>query len=281
LKLELHDAITAKNMANEEKKKMAKELSQAQTDNFILSNKLGTVEESHQAEISSLQLEIENLQLKLKEVDKRFREQQENNLSDQNEMMELSDGGGIFEDVFGNSSRDFDNQSIGSRRRTASNLQRRTSMQGLPATLPVQDGLVTQSEVRVDNQVVKALNERVSELQRMVEEAKKQIGALDEMIENLQKNLKDEGKKLEINRRKVELKDKELEELRAKILRDNARYSEAMNESNDEVEAKNELILRMKRQLRNDVYKGHKQQAQGQENVSLLDQMNEKFKRLF
>ena len=65
--------------------------------------------------------------------------------------------------------------------------------------------------------------------------------------------IREERKKVEINKKKVELRDKELEELRQKVLRDNERSSILVNEANEEVDEMRRLLNEARRKLKNEL----------------------------
>lgn len=276
LNVQLNEEITKTNDLKAEIKNLKSEKAKIESDSFVVSKRLNTIEEEHKAEIYSMQIEVEELLSKNKELERRLKEFKDNgSLSDKNEN---EAEGGIFDEmVFGDESMNFDNKSLGNRRQSLT--MRRSSVLQLSFAETNCQTNPPPGSPHTDARV-KELEQKNAEISNLVAEAKKQISSLEETIDSLQTRLKEESKKLEVNKRKVELKDKELDEYRAKLMRDNEKFSVLVNEANEEVERKEHIIQVLRKQLKTEMVKTRGAKG-AEEQMSIMDRMNESFKKMF
>lgn len=276
LKLQLSQEMDKTNDLKTEIKNLKSEKVKIESEAFLASKRLSTIDEEHKAEIYSMQIEVEELLNKNKEMEKKLKEIKDNgSLSDRNEME--ADGGIFDEMVFGDESMNFENKSVGNRRQSLA-MRRNSVLQLSFAETNCQTNPQPNSP-QADARV-KELESKNLEMTNLVAEAKKQISSLEESIDSLQSRLKEESKKLEVNKRKVELKDKELEEYRTKLMRDNERFSVMVNEANEEVDRKEAIIQMLRKHMKAEMVKTRGVKA-AEEQMSLMDRMNESFKKMF
>lgn len=251
LKLETSELAKKLEEAKTELKKKTAELDKIKGEHFVASKKLSTIESEYQLEVQSLQAEVEDLQLKLKASEQKNAE--EDNYS-------TGEGAGAFEDNFAFEDLMKGSDVIESRSRGSTDLRRMSTVHR-PSIIPsgtigrkrnsvvetmnggeVKDQLVLDTKVR-------ELQDKVSELTQALQDSKLAITSLKQEVDDLQSKLKEEMRRVDIGKRKVEEKTKEFDAMMKRFLEDNDKYTQSINELNEELEVREDMILKLKKQI--------------------------------
>lgn len=225
------------------------ELEKLKTEMFVQSKKMQTMASEHKSELKCYHDEIEDLNIKLKAAEKRLLE--ETHAGDHHDES-FQDGCGL-DDILEN-----DKLSTGSGDLKTAPMAHPTSIQGLLArdrrnSLAIRlgaQGLTEQAANVLADVRYKELTDKIQELNTQIAEHKTNLKKLQEEVESAHAKLKEESKKLDINNRKMEARDQELEDLRQRILDENNRNSNTVNEFNEEIDQRDRKIAELRRQLR-------------------------------
>ena len=243
-----------------EVKTKSTELEKIRNEHFVLSKKLQSIEADHSIEIKSLQSEIEDLESKLRASEKKNAEMDNYSTGEGNGFEGNGfDDNGVFEDLQG-----FDFQDkIESRSRGSTEFRR------IPTTVSKNGGeLRAKRESIVMNLVnfreektvldsdkkVRELEDKLSEVKQQLQDTKLAIVGLNTDIDVLQQKLKEESRKLDISKRKIEEKNKEIEAMMKTYMDANEMYTLNLNDLNEELEIRDEAIIRLKKELKKMVH---------------------------
>jgi chromosome segregation ATPase len=260
LKLEIAGLSKKIEEVKSEAKKKATELEKVKGEHFVATKKLSTIESEYQVELQSLQAEVEDLQHKLRASEQK--EVEEDNYS-------TGEGADGFEENFA-----FDDLMKGAdaaeNRSRGSTDHRRMSMIIKPPFLPshsigrkrnsiveTMNGGEVKEQLMHDTKL-RELQDKVSELTQALHDSKLAIASFKREAEELQAKLKDETRRVDIGKRKFEEKTREFDLMMKRFLEDNDKYTQSINELNEELEVREEMILKLKRQ----VSRGHQAPVQ-------------------
>lgn len=251
LRLEVSELSKKLEETKTEAKKKAAELEKVKGEHFVATKKLSTIESEFQVEVQSLQTEVEELRLKLKASEEKNAEA---------ENYSTGEGAGGFEDNFAFDDLMKGSDVLESRSRGSTDLRRmNTSSKAAfhPANtigrkrnsvLETMHGGDIKDQLLLDTKV-RELQDKVSELTQALQDSKLAISALSQEADQLQTRLKEEARRVDIGKRKVEEKTKEFDAMMKRFLEDNDKYTQSINELNEELELREEMILKLKRQV--------------------------------
>lgn len=220
------------------------DLERLRTEHFVAAQRLLTIEKEHEQEVLSYKEEIEELSHKVKDLERKLEEAKE-----EVDHMSNSDEFKLDEDLvtgdLGLSEVPLEGDDYrrpSTARYSVINREKRVSFNsnsssGFKNTL-VQDSLN------------KGLLEKEAELLHQIEELKLTNQKLKAEIDQFSAKLKEEGRQLELAKKKIEAKDHELESYRKKTLEDTDKFTMVVNEVNEELEARDEKIKILRKQIR-------------------------------
>jgi chromosome segregation ATPase len=238
------ELINANNRVEEGKsaqKALNKSFEKLRTEHFLLEQKLESSVLEHTQTMENANRTIEELHIKLKTAEKKVTELEE-------EVQEVEAGEGLDEiDI---PLGEFTRNRMPSR-------SLRNSFQ-FKATSVISGGHLNKSNMlsapksgKDSGTASPNLVSKVKELEAQQEKLKETIATLKQETETLTLKLKEEITKVEQSRIKVESREAELENLRRKIVYDCERYITSLNEANEEIEKRDNLIKSQQKQLRN------------------------------
>ena len=251
LKLEAADFSKKLDEARSEAKKKTAELDRLKGEHFVATKKLSTIESEFQLEVQSLQAEVEDLQLKLKASEQQNAE--EDNYS-------TGEGTGGFEDNFAFDDLMKGADAVESRSRGSTDLRRMSTVHKAAfqptnhigrkrnSVLETLHGGEIKDQLLLDTKA-RELQDKVAELTQALQDSKLAIAGLKRELDELHGKLKEETRRVDIGKRKVEEKTKEFDAMMKRFLEDNDKYTQSINELNEELEVREEMILKLKRQI--------------------------------
>ena len=255
LKLEIAEKTQKIEDLKSELKSCHGQLEKLKAEHGLLLRKLETIEDTYKSEIKGYQEEIDSLNFKIKATEKKLADFGDN-ISSDNEAFE----GDTLEEfgAFGTMERMSQGSMNRGRRQSAifnsDNMggQKKGSIFGLS-----NQGM----DVKAQLSDIEA-NHKLNEFQLHLKESQGHVAQLNREIDELTKQLKEEQKRLEISKKKIEAKDAELEFLRTKILQDNENFTQTMNDLTEELQTKDDQIVKLRKQYKNLVLRGDPKAAQ-------------------
>jgi chromosome segregation ATPase len=241
LKVELLNANQRVEEGKSAQKTLNKALEKLRTERFLLEQKLESSEQEHKQTIENNNRAIEELELKLKNAEKKVTELEE-------EAQEVEAGEGL--DGIDIPLGEFTRNRMPSRSfRNSFQFKATSVLSGGPLN---KSNMISAPKSGKDSGAASPnLVSKVKELEAQQEKLKETIASLKQEAETLSLKLKEETAKVEQSRIKAESRETELENLRKKIVYDCERYITSLNEANEEIDKRDNLIKSQQRQLRN------------------------------